>query len=93
MFPTAENQEAIICLTTEEFARMMKIHVNTAKSWIAKGILVRGEDYMKIGRVVRIAYGTALIERLLNRSRESENSPIKPPRRAKCIGKPRVNLD
>ncbi len=87
-----ESQETIDWLTIEEFARVLKIHVNTAKSWIAKGILVCGEDYIRIGKVIRVAYGTALIERLLKRSTESAKSQIEPTRRAASIGKPRINL-
>ena len=93
MFPLAENKENITPLTIEEFARVMKIHGNTAKAWIAKGILVCGQDYIKFGKVIRVVYGTALIERLLKRSTESANNQRQPTRRAKSIGKPRINLD
>lgn len=55
-------------LTTEEFARRLKIGRSSLFEWLRKGVLVQGRDYFKVGRVLRFVWSDDLIESLLANS-------------------------
>jgi predicted DNA-binding transcriptional regulator AlpA len=55
-------------LTPEEFANKLKIGRSTLFEWIGKGILLPGQHYFKIGRVVRFVWSDDLIQLLLQRT-------------------------
>jgi len=55
-------------LTTEEFAERLKIGRSTLFEWLGKGILVPGQHYFKIGRVLRFVWSDELVQCLLERT-------------------------
>lgn len=55
-------------LTPEEFAERLKIGRSTLFDWLGKGILVPGQHYFKVGRVLRFVWCNELIQSLLERS-------------------------
>ncbi|MDK9717177.1 MAG: helix-turn-helix domain-containing protein [Trichlorobacter sp.] len=55
-------------LTPEEFAERLKIGRSTLFDWLGKGILVPGQHYFKIGRVLRFVWSDELVQCLLERT-------------------------
>ena len=90
---SAEFPEGTELLTKAQFAKRVQVSLNTVGNWMSQGRLVLGKDYIKVGRVVRILFEPALIERLLEESTKTTENNEKSSKRAKSIGKPRIDLD
>ena len=43
-------------LTTEEFARKLRIGRSTLFEWLQQGVLKPGRDFIKVGRVLRFVW-------------------------------------
>lgn len=59
-----EAASPIEMLTVEEFAKRMKVCRTTVFQWIKEGVLVQGEHYIRLGRVIRFPWGPELIQAL-----------------------------
>lgn len=68
---TEATPSPIEMLTIEEFVERMKISRTTAFQWIREGVLIQGQHYIKIGRILRFPWGPGLVQALKKTSLES----------------------
>lgn len=86
-------------LTSQEFAKRLKISRSLLFEWLAKGMLIPGKHYIKIGRILRFVWSDDLIADLLQITASAATADsllphtITPNRQHKCKLKPQINWD
>lgn len=64
-------------LTPEEFAHRLKIGRSTLFDWLAKGILLPGRHYFRVGRILRFIWSDEVIADLLSISATGVKTELK----------------
>jgi hypothetical protein len=64
-------------LTIEEFAQKLHVSRATVFVWMKRGVLLEGEHFFKLGRVVRFVWSGDLLEKLLQGSGIERPQPVK----------------
>lgn len=82
-------------LTPEEFAQKLRIGRTTLFEWKRKGILVQGEHYIRIGRVVRFLWTDDLFASLREAmaADAAPDAALTKQRRVTSRQKPLINWD
>lgn len=58
------STHAFEMITVDEFARKMEVSRSTVFDWIAKGHLVEGKIYVRIGKTIRFIWSLESVEAL-----------------------------
>jgi len=78
---TSSDQNVV--LTPEQFADKLQIGRSTLFNWLAQDILLEGEHYFRVGRVIRFLWNSSILLEVSGTKRIKRQQHIRPSKHKK----------